>query len=232
MLGDLNADLITAFRGIQSNHEGVQLLLEKHHLAHCAEHYYQVRDTIPATLIGRAARVIYLNRTCFNGIYRVNRLGQFNVPLGSRTQVVRATDDYAAIAGLLSGADLSDCDFEVLTDKAQARDLLFLDPPYTVRHNRDGFIKYNEKLFSWQDQERLAKAAARAAERGAHVIATNAAHPSVRALYSKELFTFRVVSRFSPVSAAPGSRKQFEELVITSKTRRSSGGAGRVLPQA
>jgi len=230
LLGDLNADLITAFRGVHADPEDVQLQLEQHQLAHCREHYYEVRDAVPATLTAQAARIIYLNRTCFNGIYRVNRQGQFNVPVGSRTHVVQASDNFAAVARLLTRAELFECDFEFLTDKAEPGDLLFLDPPYTVRHNQNGFIKYNEKLFSWQDQERLAKAAARAAERGVQVIATNAWHPTIRSLYARSLFTFRVISRFSPVSAAPGSRKQFEELVITSKRRGSISGSGRVLP--
>ena len=225
LLGDLNADLVTAFRGVQADPEGVRLLLEKHQVQHSSDHYYQMRDTTPASLTGQAARIIYLNRTCFNGIYRVNRQGRFNVPIGSRTNVLLPGDDLKATAEVLACAELFETDFEFLTDKAEAGDLLFLDPPYTVQHNQNGFIKYNEKLFSWQDQERLAQAATRAAERGVQVVVTNAAHKPIRALYSTSLFTFRTVSRFSSVSAASGSRKQFEELVITSKRRRSSGGA-------
>jgi DNA adenine methylase len=129
----------------------------------------------------------------------------------------------------LSEAALFECDFETLTEQAEAGDLLFLDPPYTVRHNQNGFIKYNEKLFSWQDQERLAKAATRAAERGAQVIATNASHSTIRDLYSQSLFSFRTVSRFAPLSAAPNSRKQFEELVIISKNRRSNRHSAEVV---
>jgi DNA adenine methylase len=163
LLGDLNSDVITAYKGIRENYKDVELLLEKHHVEHCPEHYYQVRDKEPSTPSAQAARIIYLNRTCFNGIYRVNKLGQFNVPVGSRTHVVRSSDNFVAVAQLLSRAELLECDFEILTEKAEPDDLLFLDPPYTVRHNHNGFIKYNEQLFSWQDQERMAKAATRAA---------------------------------------------------------------------
>jgi DNA adenine methylase len=217
VLGDLNADLITAYRGIREDAAAVQALLEKHHISHCREYYYEMREVVPISLAAQAARTIYLNRTCFNGIYRVNREGRFNVPIGERDQVVRDTDDYPAVAKLLSGAELRHGDFEPLVDSAQSGDLVFLDPPYTVRHNRNGFIKYNERLFSWDDQERLAKAATRAAERGALIVVTNASHPTVRQLYTDELFTFRELSRYSSISASLESRKHFDELIIRSK---------------
>ena len=219
ILGDLNEDLMNAYRGIQQDYATVQALLEKHHLSHCRVYYYQVRSQVPGSLTERAARMIYLNRTCFNGIYRVNRHGEFNVPIGTRNRVVRDTDNFAGIAKLLSDAELRNSDFEPLVDEARAGDLVFLDPPYTVRHNTDGFIKYNEHLFSWDDQERLAKAATRAAERGARVIVTNASHPTVRLLYPRAHFRSLRVSRYSAISATLGSRKHFEELVFISKRR-------------
>lgn len=225
ILGDLNGDLITTYRGIQQDPSTVQVLLEQHHLSHSTDYYYEIRGQVPSSLVACAARMIYLNRTCFNGIYRVNRRGEFNVPIGTRDRVVRATDNFAAIAQLLSGADLRHSDFEPLVDEAQADDLVFLDPPYTVRHNSNGFILYNEQLFSWDDQERLAKAAARAVERGARVIVTNASHSSIRRLYPKTDFRFLPVSRYSAISAKLDSRKRFEELVIISKQRRRASRA-------
>jgi DNA adenine methylase len=217
VLGDLNGDVITVYHGIRQDAESVQALLEKHHALHCKEHYYEVREIVPVSLAAQAARIIYLNRTCFNGIYRVNRNGQFNVPIGERRQVVRDTDDFAAVAALLGGADLRNEDFEPLVDQAKSGDFVFLDPPYTVRHNRNGFIKYNEHLFSWADQERLARAAARACRRGAKVVITNASHVTIRQLYPEDLFTFQEVSRYSSISASLDSRKHFDELVISSR---------------
>lgn len=217
VLGDLNGDLIAAYRGIKEDAGAVQVFLEKHQAAHCREYYYEMRDVEPDSLPARAARIIYLNRTCFNGIYRVNKQGKFNVPIGERDQVVRPTDDFASVARLLAGAELHQVDFEHLVGRAQPGDLVFLDPPYTVRHNRNGFIKYNEQLFSWEDQERLARTAAAAAQRGARVVVTNASHPTVRQLYPEELFTFREVSRYSSISASLDSRKHFDELIISSK---------------
>ncbi|WP_218020025.1 DNA adenine methylase [Nocardia anaemiae] len=217
VLGDLNEDLITVYRGIQKDPHAIQMLLEKHHSSHNKEYYYEVRQRVPRSLAARAARTIYLNRTCFNGIYRVNQRGEFNVPIGTRSRVVRDSDNFAGVSKLLAGAELWHGDFEPLVDDAQQGDLVFLDPPYTVRHNTNGFIKYNEQLFSWDDQERLAKAATRAAERGAYVIVTNANHHTVRKLYPTSYFRARRVSRFSSISASSDSRKHFEELIIISK---------------
>jgi len=160
--------------------------------------------------------MIYLNRTCFNGIYRVNKNGEFNVPRGTKDAVLMETDNFKAIAEQLRGADLRVADFEELVDEAVEDDLVFADPPYTVRHNLNGFVKYNEVLFSWADQERLARALRRAASRGAKIVATNANHHSVRCLYSSWDFLTRSASRFSQISADGSSRRQFEELIITS----------------
>lgn len=231
ILGDLNSDLITVYRGLKQDPDSVQALLEKHHVLHCKEYYYEIREIVPVSVPAQAARIIYLNRTCFNGIYRVNRRGEFNVPIGERRRVVREEDDFEGVSSLLAGAELCHGDFEALVDRAEAGDFVFLDPPYTVRHNSNGFIKYNERLFSWADQERLARAAIRAAERRAKVVVTNASHPTVKQLYPKSLFAFREVSRYSSISASRDSRKHFDELVISSKGAAGKHGRGGLLQQ-
>jgi len=212
--GDLNPDLIAAYEGIRDNWSKVQTLLRRHQRNHGDEHYYAVRASQPRGVAQRAARLIYLNRTCFNGVYRVNRQGLFNVPKGTRDSVVFETDDYQSIAALLSGARIWLVDFEELIDGAGSGDLIFADPPYTVRHNRNAFVKYNETLFSWNDQVRLAHALMRARKRGATIVSTNANHRSIRALYSNRCFKLRALSRFSPISADPEKRRRFSELVI------------------
>lgn len=216
ILTDINADLVTAFRGIRDQPKAVMRHLRRHQQAHSKSHYLEVRSSAPPLLADRAARIIYLNRTCFNGIYRVNRQGRFNVPMGDRGTIVYDTDDFPALAKTLAGAALSQADFESTINCAEYGDLVYADPPYTVRHNHNGFIKYNEDLFSWDDQERLAKCLARAAERGARILATNAAHDSVRELYADHGFTLTEVSRFSPIAASAGDRKQYTEIVISS----------------
>lgn len=214
-LGDTNPDLIAAYCGIKQNWKGLVRSLQDHSLQHSDEHFYSVRDLHPLDVISRASRMIYLNRTCFNGIYRVNLRGEFNVPRGTKDAVLLETDRFDKIAQLLEGADIRVADFEVLINEAQAGDFVFADPPYTVRHNFNGFVKYNEKLFSWQDQERLAEALIRAKKRGVHILSTNANHSSVRALYDQDGFNLITTSRFSSISASAEHRKQFDELIIS-----------------
>ena len=217
LLGDVNIELINAYQVIKDDWQVLENSLkyrQRRHRADADGYYYWLRGHVPAQLFQQASRLIYLNRTCFNGIYRVNRQGQFNVPRGTKEKVVIDTDNFEAMSKLLTGAELVPGDFELLVDRALENDFVFCDPPYTVRHNYNGFVQYNEVLFSWADQERLAEALLRAARRGVKVLCTNANHQSVRDLYDKRDFKQQVVSRRSPISADSAGRRHFEELVI------------------
>lgn len=220
ILGDFNQELISAYRAIQTDWRALKNSLIYRSRRHRADsdYYYWLRSKTPIDLIERASRLIYLNRTCFNGIYRVNLKGEFNVPRGTKDKVLIETDDFEGMSRLLQSAELAAGDFEQLVDRAQKDDFVFADPPYTVLHNYNGFRKYNEVLFSWADQERLAQALRRAALRGAKVLCTNANHESVRALYALPEFKLEVLSRPSRISADNASRKHFEELIIRANT--------------
>ncbi|OHX34312.1 DNA methyltransferase [Methylomonas sp. LWB] len=215
LLGDANPDLIAAYRGIKENWKAVVKSLQYHSRQHSDEYFYLMRGSHPKDVIRRASRMIYLNRTCFNGIYRVNLRGEFNVPRGTKDSVLLSSDRFDLIAKLLESADIRSADFEILIDEAQTDDFIFADPPYTVRHNFNGFVKYNEKLFSWQDQERLAEALIRAKNRGVHILSTNANHSSIRDLYENYGFKLNTTSRFSSISALSKHRKQFDEMIIS-----------------
>ena len=217
LLGDINADLVNAYQAVKDDWRTIENSLkyrQRRHREDADAYYYWLRDRTPADPLQQASRLIYLNRTCFNGIYRVNRLGQFNVPRGSKDKVVIETDNFRVMSDLLGGAELLVSDFEPLVDRAARGDFVFCDPPYTVRHNYNGFRKYNEVLFSWADQERLAAALRRAAKRGAKVLCTNANHQSVRDLYRSPEFALKAVSRRSHISADNVNRRYFEELII------------------
>ncbi|WP_375184255.1 DNA adenine methylase [Aquabacterium sp.] len=217
LLGDVNADLVDTYRAIKDDWQALESSLRYRQRRHREDpdvYYYWLRARAPSDLVQRASRLIYLNRTCFNGIYRVNRQGEFNVPRGSKDKVLIETDDFESMSKVLAGAELVAGDFESLIDRANSGDFVFCDPPYTVRHNYNGFRKYNEVLFSWADQERLAQALTRAVLRGVKVVCTNANHQSVRDLYGSALFERRVVSRYSRISADKAGRSYFEELII------------------
>ncbi|MGZ2455645.1 DNA adenine methylase [Rhizobium anhuiense] len=219
LVGDVNPDVICVYNAMRSSWRGILSELRRHQIRHSEHHYYAVRDAEPHDAVEKAARILYLNRTCFNGIYRVNRNGKFNVPKGTKDSVVFPDDNFEAVSNLLQAAVILHCDFEEIVSRCGAGDFLFADPPYTVRHNNNGFIKYNEKLFSWSDQQRLAVALSAAHRRGANVLCTNADHESVRALYDPGLFEMSTVTRFSSISGAAASRRHFSELVIRSRGR-------------
>lgn len=213
VLSDANAALIETYQAIQSDHEKVATYLRGHASKHSPEYYYNVRAMGCRNEYSRAAQFIYLNRTCWNGLYRVNQQGAFNVPIGTKTNVLLDDDDFEGVAHLLKDCELSTSDFEDQIDRASDGDLIFADPPYTVRHKHNGFIKYNENLFRWEDQVRLHGALVRAKERGARVLLTNADHESIRTLYDQD-FSITELSRYSAISGASSSRGSYPELLI------------------
>lgn len=212
-LNDINADLMDTYKAIAEDWEGVMCLLRSYHGKHSADLYYQIRASKPRSLVGRAAKFIYLNRTCFNGLYRVNLKGQFNVPVGTKSSVLMPDDDFPEASVRLRKARLTAWDFEKVINQAQPEDFVFADPPYTVRHNFNGFIKYNENLFSWADQERLCKALFRASARGVYVVMSNADHESIRELY-EGCQEMKVVTRQSVMAASSRNRKATTELLV------------------
>lgn len=214
VLGDLNVELVDTYKAIQSDWCGVQERLERHQEAHSKDYYYLTRFFIPSDPLDKAARFIYLNRTCWNGLYRVNLSGVFNVPIGTKNTVVLDTDDFETIAHLLGSARITAGDFEELINQAEDGDVVFADPPYTVRHKFNGFIKYNESLFSWHDQVRLRDSCLRAIGRGAKVFITNADHESIRLLYQDD-FELMAIERYSSISGKSSTRGKYPELIIT-----------------
>ena len=138
------------------------------------------------------------------------------MPIGTKTSVIFEGDNFKEVSRLLKYTKLISSDFENLINKAEYGDLIFADPPYTVRHNYNGFVKYNEKIFSWHDQERLFHSLNEASQRGVIIVSTNAYHESVRELYQGTFHT-RSVSRNSSISSKVSTRKKYEELIISSE---------------
>ncbi len=213
LLSDLNPDLINCYRAIRDAPEDIAERLAEHHRLHDKLYYYSVRAAKPDEPIERAVWFMYLNRTCWNGLYRVNRKNEFNVPIGTKTNVVLPSDDFEKVSLMLSGVEIRNQDFEVTLDSSGDGDFVFVDPPYTVKHNLNGFLKYNDKIFSWEDQLRLRDAVVRASARGARVLVTNANHVSIREIYDG-VGRQQVVGRASVLAASSAHRIQTEELVI------------------
>jgi DNA adenine methylase len=213
ILADVNEDLIATFRAVKRSPRSVKAALER--CAISQVEYNRVRDSKPRTDVNRAARMIYLNRTAFGGIYRLNQDGKFNVPFGGgdrTTAAILGSTLLEEASSALKSAKLLAGDFERVVAEAGEGDVVYCDPAYTVAHNNNGFIRYNERNFAWADQQRLSGAVHAAKRRGAFVIVSNADHPEIRKLYSRSRID--LVERFSAICPSPGHRRTIGELLI------------------
>ena len=216
VLSDINGELIEVYDVVRKCPADVLRVLKK--LKVTRDDYYRIRATKPTSAVGRAARLLYLNRTAFAGMYRVNRKGQFNVPYGGRsTRVLWEQSIICDAAAALRNSVLVACDFEVQLRRAKRGDFVYCDPTYTVAHSNNGFVRYNERNFSWTDQERLAKSAVAAARRGATVVVSNAEHTDVSDLYRG--WTVETVQRQSLVCPRPTARGPVNELLFISNAQ-------------
>ncbi len=180
-LSDLNEDLVETYQQVRDDVETVISHLGDHR--NTERYYYSVRASRPKTPAKRAARFIYLNQTSFNGIYRVNLNGVYNVPYGHRSTDFIQDENLRRVSERLQGCTITSSDFEEAALQADKNDFVFLDPPYTVSHNYNGFIKYNQKLFSMEDQQRLARLIRELRSKGTKYLLTNAAHPVIAELF-------------------------------------------------
>jgi len=213
VLSDVNPRLINAYRAVRDDWRSVENELRKMHRLHSKEYYYEERDRVRKCPHTQAAQFLYLNRTCWNGLYRENLSGKFNVPIGTKTQVIMPDDDFEGVSLRLKNASISVCDFEETMDSAIQGDLVFLDPPYTTAHNTNGFVKYNQKIFSWEDQIRLRDCVETVRNRGVKIVMTNANHETIWDLYS-DLCTPEVFARASVISGSSTSRGKTTEAIF------------------
>lgn len=213
LLNDANAELVGTYKDIKYRWKLLYDRLKQHALLHSDEYYYEVRSHAPLNQIERSARLLYLNRSCWNGLYRVNKNGIFNVPRGTKDIIVSDADDFRGCSQALSNTILSVGDFSQVLEQAKSGDFVLVDPPYTVAHNMNGFVKYNDQIFSWEDQKRLAFMVEEAANRGAHVLVTNADHISVRDLYCG-LGQHITLNRSTVISGKSTGRQSTTELAV------------------
>ena len=214
LLSDANGRLIELYTVVRDEWKKFERLLRQHSMAHSKNYYYETRLKRFRNPVKRAAQFMYLNRVCWNGLYRENKKGQFNVPLGSKQTVIFPEDDFQAWSKALEGATLIQQDFEIAIDASRKGDFLFIDPPYTVRHNMNGFVRYNQHIFAWGDQIRLRDALGRAVDRGVKFAMTNADHKSVRELYSG-FGQHTHIARHSVIAGNSFYRSPATELLIT-----------------
>lgn len=183
-ISDASSPLIETYRAVRKHENKLLKILKP--LKPSKKQFIEWRAYSPRSSVGHAAQFIFLNKACWNGLYRVNSSGAFNVPYGwPRTNFVINSENLERCAQQLRRKQISiKCqDFGAIEDRVRKGDFVFLDPPYVTSHNMNGFVDWNESLFSWQDQIRLSAMAKRLVRKGANVLITNADHKDVESLY-------------------------------------------------
>ena len=234
LLADTNSALVTTYYVIKREPKALMALVDKHARQHSDEYYYRIRSQHDLQdPLKIAARFLYLNKTCYNGLYRVNKQGQFNVPVGRYVNpTIYREDNLLACSEVLRKVKIELRDFE--TVEAESGDFIYCDPPY---HPLDSasFTKYAKLDFTEEDQTRLRDYVLRMHKKGAQVMVSNSDTTFIRELYSSPIFTAAVVQAPRFVNCKPGKRNAINELLITTygieKAREGARDAqGRFLP--
>lgn len=213
-LSDINFDLVMTYNVIKRDYEKLLDALRVHQENHNEDYYYDVRDLIDLQdPIAIAARFLYLNKTCYNGLYRVNKKGHFNVPIGSykNPDVVNEANIKLCHDALLS-ADIHYHQFDQI--KPNAGDFVYFDPPYHPI-NGSNFTGYTKLDFTEQDQIRLRDFALELHKQGVMVMLSNSSADLIRKLYKGKPFTIRSVHAPRYINCKPNERNNVEELLIT-----------------
>ena len=215
VIADSNPELINLYSTVANNVDAVIDELRK--FTNTEEMFYDVRsqDWESLSTAEAAARTIYLNKTCFNGLYRVNKKGQFNVPFGKyKNPKILDEDNLRAASSLLSKARIVCCDYsEALENLTCPNDLIFLDPPYVPISEYSDFKRYTKEQFYLVDHEKLAKTYKALSDKGCHVFLTNSNHSIVQNLYSG--FKYEVIQTRRHISCDSKTRKGEDVIVST-----------------
>jgi DNA adenine methylase len=219
VLSDVNADLISCYQVIAARPQAVIRQLARHRDAHGKRHYYKVRrmwnEGELASKSERAAAFIYLNKTCFNGLWRLNSQGEFNVPMGRQENPKICDVDVllAASALLKRAATIVHGDYTIVQWQARRGDFIYFDPPYDPTSSTSSFTGYTSAGFDRDDQAALAYFANVLVDQGCKVMLSNSDTPRIRRLYKG--FTISRVRCRRSINADAKTRGSVGELVIT-----------------
>ncbi|WP_419941724.1 DNA adenine methylase [Candidatus Palauibacter sp.] len=227
-LSDLNEALIGSFQHVRARPDLIARYLSKHAESNSRDHYYKVRDQYNRTRrfsSAQAARFIYLNRTCYNGVFRVNREGRFNVPYGKRDRFLfPSRTDLVRVSHALKDAKFRTRSYERSLEEAKEGDFVYLDPPYPPLNGTSYFRHYTADRFSSVDQENLARMTKELRKRGCLVMVSNADTAQIRDLYSGLSMASLPVTRSVTCKSV---RHTVSELVITTYEEAEMLGASR-----
>lgn len=211
-LSDSNPDLINTYKILKNQSENLFKILRTH--SDSENEYYRMRSAVFVDPVEKAAQFLYLNKTSFNGIYRVNRNGKYNVPYGRRNlDILYDFDHLKQVTTVLKNTYLSTQDFKQRCRQIKKNDFVFIDPPYTVAHENNGFIQYNQSIFSWKNQLQLSKVTTELDKKEAYFLMTNAYHDCVKEIY--QIGNQNKLHRASTVGGKGALRTKYKEIIIT-----------------
>lgn len=217
VLSDLNEHLITCYESVRDAPSAVAAYLRDHARNNTEDYYYRIRDEYNQRNFSaaQASRFIYLNKTCFNGVFRVNRKGEFNVPFGDKSNPIFPDRRWLEEAGdALRRSELLTVPFEDALSTVQKGDFVYLDPPYPPINGTSYFTHYTADRFGEDSQRRLASLVKEIDRKGALFMMTNADTDLIRALYNEKRFKFAELSVTRYVTCK-AKRYRIGELVIT-----------------
>ena len=213
-LSDANPNLVECYTMVRDQLYALVEHLREHQARHGEGYFYAVRGAIPTEPVERAARLIYLNKTCFNGLYRENRKGRFNVPFGKYLNpAILDQQNLVATSRALAGVELSVADFATVRDRAQRGDFVYFDPPYVPVSTTASFTAYAKAGFGPADQVRLRDVVVELAGGGVHFLLSNSMTPSVRELYGA--FDIATVHASRSVNRNADGRGKVEEALVS-----------------
>lgn len=214
-LSDINEELVITYNVVKNNINELIALLKEYKLKHNKEFYYEMRevDIKKLTSVQIAARFIYLNRTCFNGLYRVNSKGRFNVPIGSyKNPTICNEEDLREISSLLQKDDIKVNQFYNIVKEAKKGDFIYFDPPY-YPIKKESFTTYTKDKFLEKEQEKLAEVFRGLDKKGCKVMLSNSDTKFIKSLYKGYKIKFVKATRMINCDAT--KRGKINEVVIT-----------------
>lgn len=213
-LSDINTHLIDAWTAVRDDVEGLLRLLQTH--PNTSEHFYEVRALDPATLdpTERAARLIFLNKTCFNGLYRENRHGQFNVPWGHNPRATVFDEaNLRAVSEALRGVTLEATTFTEVLEAAKPNDFVYLDPPYAPRSKTSSFTSYHRSGFGEAEQRTLKGVVDTLSARGVQVLVSNSDTQFIVDLYESSPLKSDILKARRNINASGSARGPINEII-------------------
>ena len=213
-LSDLNPELVNVYRCVQGQVEDLIEQLLEHQASHSEARYYEVRATLETDPVRRAARFIYLNKTCFNGLYRENSKGLFNVPIGRyKNPKICAPELLRPASVALRNAEISERPFrEVLNYAKTHSDFVYFDPPYHPLSDTSKFTAYSRYSFAEKEQSELRDAIAQLADRKVRVLASNSDCPFIRELYKG--FQVETITAARSINSKASKRGKITEVLL------------------